>query len=84
MHSKIVMVDGEWASIGTANMDNRSLYLNFEVNYQLFDERLVAELEEHFLTDLEKSIRLDPLVFDQRPFVSRLAENASRLLSPIL
>ena len=32
MHSKVVLVDGEWASVGTANLDNRSLYLNFEVN----------------------------------------------------
>lgn len=84
MHSKIVMVDGEWSSIGTANLDNRSLYLNFEVNYQLFDERLTAELESQFLTDLESAVRVDPGVFNERPFISRLAENASRLLSPIL
>jgi cardiolipin synthase len=84
MHSKYVLVDGEWASIGTANMDNRSLFLNFEVNYQLFDAGLVANLEEHFQDDLKTAIRIDPAVFDTRPFIGRLAENASRLLSPIL
>lgn len=84
MHSKFVLVDGEWASIGTANMDNRSLYLNFEVNYQLFDQPLVTDLEEHFTNDLRSSVRIDPNVFSARPFTSRLAENASRLLSPIL
>ncbi|HZU34500.1 MAG TPA: cardiolipin synthase, partial [Gemmataceae bacterium] len=31
MHSKIVLVDDDWASVGTANLDNRSLHLNFEV-----------------------------------------------------
>jgi cardiolipin synthase len=84
MHSKIVMVDGEWASIGTANMDNRSLLLNFEVNYQLFDGPSIAELEQHFLADLDSSVRVDTQVFSERPFISKLAENASRLLSPIL
>jgi len=84
MHSKFMLVDGEWASIGTANMDNRSLYLNFEVNYQLFDQPAIAELEEHFLKDLESSIRVDTEVFSKRPLVAKLAENASRLLSPIL
>lgn len=84
MHSKFMLVDGEWASIGTANMDNRSLYLNFEVNYSLYDQPAIAELEEHFLNDLDRSIRVDPRVFNERPFVSKLAENASRLLSPVL
>jgi cardiolipin synthase len=84
MHSKYVLVDGEWASVGSANFDNRSLLLNFETNCQLFDSRLVAELEGEFLNDLEKSVRLDPAVFAGRPFFGRLAENAARLFSPIL
>ncbi len=39
MHSKYVLVDGEWASVGSANTDNRSLHLNFELNCQFFDSR---------------------------------------------
>ncbi|HVL16137.1 MAG TPA: cardiolipin synthase [Gemmata sp.] len=84
MHAKYVLVDGEWASVGSANMDNRSLLLNFEANCQLFDESLVAELEREYLNDLELSVRLDPKVFAARPFFGRLAENACRLFSPIL
>ncbi len=84
MHSKYVLVDGEWASVGSANADNRSLLLNFEANCQLFDPGLVAELEREFLKDLQVSIRLDPEVFASRPTVARLAENAARLFSPIL
>ncbi len=84
MHSKYVLVDGEWASVGSANMDNRSLALNFEANCQFFDEGLVAEMEQAFLNDLKVSMRLDPEVFAARPLVSRLAENAARLFSPIL
>ncbi|HJZ57485.1 MAG TPA: phospholipase D-like domain-containing protein, partial [Gemmataceae bacterium] len=84
MHSKYVLVDGEWASIGTANTDNRSLFLNFEVNCLIYDAAAVAILEEQFLKDLEWSVRLDPAVFAARPLASRLAENAARLMSPVL
>ena len=84
MHSKYVLVDGEWASVGSANTDNRSLLLNFEVNCQFFDPTLTRELEEAFLKDLEWSVRLDPELYPTRPFVSRLAENACRLFSPVL
>lgn len=84
MHSKYVLVDGEWASVGTANLDNRSLLLNFEVNCQLFDPALVADLEQAFLADLNASVRIDPAVFASRPWLSQLAENAARLFSPVL
>jgi cardiolipin synthase len=84
MHSKVVIVDGEWASVGTANLDNRSLYLNFEDNCLIYSPALVADLEEAFQHDLETSIRLDRHVYFQRPFGGRLLDNACRLLSPIL
>jgi cardiolipin synthase A/B len=84
LHSKVVLVDGEWASVGTANFDNRSLHLNFEVNCLLYSTQAVAELEAAFERDLEDAIRLDRHVFARRPFAGRLLENASRLLSPVL
>jgi len=84
MHAKYVLVDGEWASIGTANFDNRSLYLNFEVNCLIYDPVAVAELEKHYLLDLENSVQLDPFVFASRPRIGKLAENACRLFSPVL
>jgi cardiolipin synthase len=84
LHSKVVLVDGEWASVGTANFDNRSLMLNFEVNCLIYSAQAVAELEAAFQRDLEDAIRIDPHVYAQRPFAGRLLENASRLFSPIL
>jgi len=84
MHSKVILVDGEWASVGTANLDNRSMYLNFEVNCLIYSPRAVAELEEAFCRDLESAVCLDYQAYAARPFASRLAENACRLLSPIL
>jgi len=84
LHSKVMLVDGEWASVGTANLDNRSLYLNFEVNCLVYSPAAVEELEKAFRQDLADSILLDPKVYEQRPLPGRLVENASRLLSPVL
>ncbi len=84
IHAKTLLIDDEWASVGTANFDNRSLHLNFEVTCLIESPDVQAELERQFLRDLEVSIRLDPTVFARRPYISKMAENASRLLSPIL
>jgi cardiolipin synthase len=84
MHAKVVMVDGEWASVGSANFDNRSLYLNFEANCLLYNRELVKELEDAFLNDLRDSIELQPTVYANRPLSGRVVENACRLLSPVL
>jgi len=84
MHSKVVLVDGEWASVGTANLDNRSLHLNFEVNCLIYSPEAVDELEAAFRRDLADSILLDPKVYARRPLPGRLVENACRLLSPVL
>jgi cardiolipin synthase len=84
MHSKVVLVDGEWASVGTANLDNRSLHLNFEVNCLLYSPEAAAQLEEAYRHDLEASICLERAVYAKRPFAGRLMENACRLLSPVL
>lgn len=84
MHSKVMLVDSTWASVGTANLDNRSLYLNFEVNCLLYDPALVAELEREFERDLENSEEVLKADYAKRPFVLRLAENFSRLMSPVL
>jgi cardiolipin synthase len=84
MHAKVVIVDGQWASVGTANLDNRSLHLNFEVNCLIYSPEAVAELEAAFQHDLGTAIRLDRAVYARRPFAGRLLENAARLLSPVL
>jgi cardiolipin synthase len=84
MHSKIMIVDGQWAFVGSANFDNRSLHLNFEAGCILHTPALVAELEATFLRDLEDSVPVELATFGQRGFVMRLKENACRLLSPIL
>jgi cardiolipin synthase len=84
MHSKVVLVDGQWASVGSANLDNRSMHLNFEVNCLIDAPEAVAQLEQAFRNDLKHAIRLERRVYARRPFGGRMIENACRLFSPVL
>jgi len=84
MHAKMLLIDGQWGVTGSANLDNRSLHLNFEVGCLLHSPELVVELEKAYRRDLRDAVRLDEQTFAARRFLSRLAENACRLLSPTL
>lgn len=84
MHSKIVIVDHELASIGTSNMDMRSFHLNFEVNAFLYRTRSTEKLVNDYLKDLEFANQLDLDNFQKRHLGFRLLESTSRLLSPLL
>lgn len=84
MHAKVMMADGQWGMVGSANLDNRSLHLNFEVGCMLHAPLLVQELEDAFQQDLRNAILLDRETFARRSLSARLAENACRLLSPLL
>ena len=84
MHAKVVLVDDDWGMVGSANLDNRSLHLNFELNCLVYSAALLADLEAAFKRDLDDSEKLDPAVFASRSFVARLKENACRLFSPVL
>lgn len=84
LHSKIVTVDGSIAVVGTANMDERSFTLNFEVSALIYHRDTVDELNAVFLRDLEDSTLLDPAEFRKRPLLRRILESGCRLLSPLL
>ena len=53
LHAKTLVVDGQWVSIGSANLDNRSFALNNELNLAFLDRRLAARLIEIFQQDLK-------------------------------
>ncbi|WML38798.1 cardiolipin synthase [Neobacillus sp. OS1-2] len=84
MHSKIVIVDDELASIGTSNMDMRSFHLNFEVNAFLFRTKSTQKLVEEYRNDLEYTKQLELKTFQERHIGFRLLESTARLLSPLL
>ena len=83
-HGKLLMVDGIFGSVGTANMDLRSFDKNFEVNALLYDEPAVLQLEEAFLDDLTFSKKLELEEFEKRPVQKKIKESLARMVSPLL
>ncbi|ULL19560.1 cardiolipin synthase [Paenibacillus sp. H1-7] len=84
LHAKTMVVDGQAASVGTANMDRRSLELNFEVNAFLFDPDVASRLEHIFEQDIRHCKLLTWELYSKRRLHKRMAESMARLLSPIL
>ncbi len=82
LHSKTIVVDRQYSLIGTANFDNRSFRLNFEICVAGYSEALTDKLAAQFLKDIESAT----LVPEQRrlPFIARLCEAVARLSSPLL
>jgi cardiolipin synthase len=84
LHKKVIIVDGDLASIGTANLDMRSFYLNFEVNLFLIESDSIQDLVAHYEEDITDSLRIRPVDFYNRGLVIRLKESFARLFSGIL
>ena len=84
IHAKILSVDGQVASLGSANLDMRSFQLNFEINAMLYDNELTAKIDSDFEKDLTQCMEVDKREFEQRPLSAKIQQSAARLLSPIL
>ena len=81
-HSKLMVVDGLWSMVGSANWDMRSLRLNFELNLEIYDTGLADQVEA-MITERMVS-RLDRSELDRRTLPTRVGEAATRLLLPYL
>lgn len=84
IHSKTMVVDGRVASIGTANITNRSFTLDFEVNAFVYSDDFGRRQEEIFLRDQENSEPAPPEYFDGQPALARAEYNLWRLLAPMM
>lgn len=84
LHAKFLLVDDRLAAIGSANMDVRSFYLNYEVTAMFYDRTLTTELADVFTRDLARALEVRPEGRRQLPLLRRLGEGAARLLSPLL
>ena len=83
-HAKTLLMDGEWASIGSANFDNRSMRLNFELNLFLHCPPIAKDLEAMMLEDFENSREITLIDLAGRTWKRRLIEAALRPLAPML
>lgn len=84
IHSKVIVVDGVFSSVGTANLDFRSLETNFEVNAMIYDEEIAGVLTSQFLEDQEKSDAVVLSEWYNRPRINKIKESFARILSPML
>jgi cardiolipin synthase len=84
LHAKTFVVDGEWATIGSMNFDNRSLALNDEATLMVLDRGIAGRMEEIFLDDLRHSEEITVARFRQRSWIERLAEGAAHLITRLL
>ncbi len=83
-HSKVIIADGVFSSVGTANLDFRSLETNFEVNAMVYDEEIAGVLASQFLEDQEKSELIILEEWQKRPRMNKIKESFARIISPML
>ena len=81
LHQKTMLVDGMWATIGTANFDNRSFALNEETNLCFHDRSIAKKLRTIFSADLERCDRVDLDEWSRRGLWSRITEQCASLLA---
>jgi cardiolipin synthase len=84
VHSKLFYMDGHYAQIGSANLDTRSLRLNFEMNVEVYDEAFVAKLSTHFEAIRAHSEPVTLADVDGRPLATKLVDGAAWLFAPYL
>lgn len=82
IHTKALLVDDETVILGSANFDNRSFRLNFELCILLEDTAIAADLSKVLQEDMKKAKKVPKK--RAQPFFTRLAEAFARLLSPLL
>lgn len=83
-HSKMILIDGDIASIGSGNFDYRSFEHNFETNALLYDKALTEQIEKEFDSICDKLIPLDYESYKNRPVYTRLIEGLAKFFSPLL
>jgi cardiolipin synthase len=83
-HSKLMVVDGVWTLIGSANWDARSLRLNFEFNLECYDVGFGAAMEALFAAKRSAARLVTAEELDTRPLPIRLRDGIARLASPYL
>lgn len=84
LHQKVVLMDDQLVSVGTANFDNRSFRLNFEITLLVNDAPLAREVESMLEADFAHAREVGPEDFASRPFWFTLGMATARLMAPVL
>jgi len=84
VHTKLMLVDHIWCLVGSANLDARSLRLNFELNMSVFDTNFAAAINRHFNQAFSGAHEITLLELEQRTLPCKLRDNFARLFTPYL
>lgn len=84
MHQKVMLVDHRYACVGTANLDNRSMRLNFEVTALVCDPQFVSDVDSMLTKDFAHCTQATAKDYRQRSWAFRVTCRAARLFAPIL
>ncbi len=82
-HSKYLLVDDVFASVGSANVDMRSFDLNFEIAAMIYDEDFAARLLKVFYSDISRSNEIKLEEWEKRKKTERYKESLARILGPL-
>jgi len=80
LHAKTCTIDGEWSTIGTANLDRLSSVGNYEINVEVYSKKLARQMEELFKCDSTNAFELNLDQWVKRPWYAMLGE---RILAPL-
>jgi len=84
LHQKVVLVDNDVAAIGSANLDNRSFRLNFEIMLVTIDSAFAAAVESMLIRDFDQAREITPEDSRDTHRLQQLGMRIARLISPIL
>lgn len=84
IHAKTVICDGTVLSLGSANLDTRSLHINFEIQSFLYDRNLAREAAAVFEEDMRRSLEVTFAAWRKRPRSAKVRESAGKLFSSLL
>jgi cardiolipin synthase len=84
LHSKLMVSDDAFSTVGSTNVDFRSFEHNFEVNAFMYDTRSARKLKSVFIHDMKDCVLLTEKVWSQRPWYQKVGESLVRLLAPLL
>ena len=83
MHQKVTLIDDQYCTIGTANFDNRSFRLNFEITMAIADGEIASQVRAMIERDIADSEPVTTADLQARSFAFRFATRVARLASPV-
>ena len=84
VHAKTATIDGQWSTIGTANIDRISLQGNYEINMEVFNPGVARQMEEIFAIDSSNIVELTLEDWKRRHAMVKFSETVLTPLRPLL